>query len=84
MEKKYPPQTFVGIPAGKKFRRGDEDGELKSNGEFPVAIPSGQAVRGKGRAAGIPSRAEPCRVHVVTSPWHGTARRKWARERAAL
>jgi hypothetical protein len=24
---------------GKLFRRRDEDGELKSNGEFPVAIP---------------------------------------------
>jgi hypothetical protein len=40
MGKKCPPQTFVGIPAGKIIRRGDGDGELKPDGEFPVAIPS--------------------------------------------
>jgi hypothetical protein len=40
MGKKCPPQTFVGIPAGKNFRRGDGDGELKPDGEFPVAIPT--------------------------------------------
>jgi hypothetical protein len=39
MGKKCPPQTFVGIPAGKFFRRGDGFGELKPDGEFPVAIP---------------------------------------------
>jgi hypothetical protein len=38
--KKCPPQAFVGIPAGKFFRRGDGFGELKPDGEFPVAIPS--------------------------------------------
>jgi hypothetical protein len=37
--KKCPPQAFVGIPAGKFFRRGDRFGELKPDGEFPVAIP---------------------------------------------
>jgi hypothetical protein len=30
----------MGIPTGKIFRRGDGDGELKPDGEFPVAIPS--------------------------------------------
>jgi hypothetical protein len=40
MGKKCSSQTFVGIPAGKFFRRGDEDGELFSGEEFPVAIPS--------------------------------------------
>jgi hypothetical protein len=40
MEKKYPPQVFVGILAGKKFRRGDGFEELKPDGEFPVAIPT--------------------------------------------
>ena len=40
MGKKCSPQAFVGIPVGKKFRRGDGDGELKPDGEFPVAIPS--------------------------------------------
>jgi hypothetical protein len=39
MGKKCPPQAFVGIPAGKFFRRGDGFGELKLDGEFPVAIP---------------------------------------------
>jgi hypothetical protein len=39
MGKKCPPQAFVGIPAGKFFRRGDGFG-LKPDGEFPVAIPS--------------------------------------------
>jgi hypothetical protein len=38
MGKKCPPQTFVGIPAGKFFHRGDGDGKPKSDGEFPVAI----------------------------------------------
>jgi hypothetical protein len=38
MGKKCPPQAFVGIPAGKFFRRGDGDGEPKPDGEFPVAI----------------------------------------------
>ena len=42
MGKKCPPQAFVGIPAGKFFRRGDEFGELKPDGEFPVAIPIGE------------------------------------------
>jgi hypothetical protein len=37
---KCPPQAFVGIPAGKFFRCGDEFGELKPDGEFPVAIPT--------------------------------------------
>ena len=40
MGKKCPPQTFVGIPAGKFFRRGDGDGKPKPDGEFPVAISS--------------------------------------------
>jgi hypothetical protein len=40
MGKKCPPQAFVGIPAGKFFCRGDGFGELKPDGEFPVAIPS--------------------------------------------
>jgi hypothetical protein len=40
MGKKCPPQTFVGIPTGKIIRRGDGDGELKPDGEFPVAIPN--------------------------------------------
>jgi hypothetical protein len=39
MGKKCSPQAFVGIPAGKFFRRGDGDGELFPGGEFPVAIP---------------------------------------------
>ena len=39
MGKKCSPQAFVGIPAGKFFRRGDGDGEPKPDGEFPVAIP---------------------------------------------
>jgi hypothetical protein len=38
MGKKCPPQAFVGIPAGKFFRRGDGDGKPKPDGEFPVAI----------------------------------------------
>jgi hypothetical protein len=38
MGKKYLSQVFVGIPAGKFFRRGDRFGELKPDGEFPVAI----------------------------------------------
>jgi hypothetical protein len=40
MGKKCPPQAFVGIPMGKFFRRGDGFGELKPDGEFPVAIPT--------------------------------------------
>jgi hypothetical protein len=40
MGKKCPPQAFVGIPVGKFFRRGDGFGELKPDGEFPVAIPT--------------------------------------------
>jgi hypothetical protein len=40
MGKKYPPQAFVGIPAGKFFCHGDGFGELKPDGEFSVAIPS--------------------------------------------
>jgi hypothetical protein len=39
MGKKCLPQAFVGIPARKFFRRGDGFGELKPDGEFPVAIP---------------------------------------------
>jgi hypothetical protein len=39
MGKKCPPQAFVGIPAGKFFRRGDGFRELKPDREFPVAIP---------------------------------------------
>jgi hypothetical protein len=38
MRKKYPPQEFVGILMGNIFYRGDEDGETKPDGEFPVAI----------------------------------------------
>jgi hypothetical protein len=44
MGKKCPPQAFVGIPAGKFFRRGDGFGELKYDGEFPVAIPTIEAM----------------------------------------
>jgi hypothetical protein len=40
MGKKYPPQAFVGISAGKFFRRGDGFGELKPDGEFPIDIPN--------------------------------------------
>ena len=40
MEKKCSPQVFVGIPARKFFRRGDEDGKLFPDGEFPVVIPT--------------------------------------------
>jgi hypothetical protein len=40
MGKKCPLQTFVGIPAGKIIRRRDGDGELKPDGEFPIAIPN--------------------------------------------
>jgi hypothetical protein len=39
MGKKCSPQAFMGIPAGKFFRRGDGDGELFPGEEFPVAIP---------------------------------------------
>jgi hypothetical protein len=38
MGKKCPPQAFVGIPRGI-FCHGDGFGELKLDGEFPVAIP---------------------------------------------
>jgi hypothetical protein len=34
-----PPQEFVGIPVANFFHCGDEYGELKHDGEFPVAIP---------------------------------------------
>jgi hypothetical protein len=47
MGKKCPPQAFVGIPAGKFFRRVDGDGEPKPDGEFPVAISSGSRYLGK-------------------------------------
>jgi hypothetical protein len=40
MGKKCPPQAFVGIPTEKFFRRGEGFGELKPDGEFPVAIPN--------------------------------------------
>jgi hypothetical protein len=40
MGKKCPPQAFVWIPVGKFFRRADRFGELKPDGEFPVAISS--------------------------------------------
>jgi hypothetical protein len=43
MGKKYPPQAFVEILAGKKFRREDGFGELKPDGEFPVAVPTRHA-----------------------------------------
>jgi hypothetical protein len=46
MLKKCSPQAFMGIPAGMFFHRGDRDGELFPDGEFPIAIPS----RGHGRA----------------------------------
>jgi hypothetical protein len=51
MGKKCSPQAFVGIPAGKFFRRGDGDGELFPDGEFPVAIPN------RGQAGGSTSSA---------------------------
>jgi hypothetical protein len=34
-----PPQVFMGIPAGKLFHRGDDDGELFSHGKFSIVIP---------------------------------------------
>jgi hypothetical protein len=40
MGKKYPPQAFVEIPAGKFFRHGDRDGKLFPDVEFSVAIHS--------------------------------------------
>jgi hypothetical protein len=46
IEKTCPPQAFVGIPTGKFFCRGDGFGELKPDGEFPVAIPRGARSRG--------------------------------------
>jgi hypothetical protein len=45
MEKKCSPQVFVGIHAGKFFRRGDGNGELFTDGEFPVAIPKPELVK---------------------------------------
>jgi hypothetical protein len=45
------PQAFMGIPAGKFFRRGDGFGELKSDGEFPVAIPTRSLGPGGSREA---------------------------------
>jgi hypothetical protein len=44
MGKKCPRQAFVGS-CGEFFCRVDEDGELKPDGKFPVAISSG-ATRG--------------------------------------
>jgi hypothetical protein len=35
----------VGIPAGKLSYRGDGDGELFPNGEFPVAIPRSKFIK---------------------------------------
>jgi hypothetical protein len=39
MEKKCILQAFVGISAGKKFHRGDRDGDLFPDREFPIVIP---------------------------------------------
>jgi hypothetical protein len=50
MRKKYPPQMFVGILAGKFFRRGDRFGELKPDGEFP--LPSLKRKKRDGRMGG--------------------------------
>jgi hypothetical protein len=36
----------MGIPAGKFFRRGDQNGELKPDNEFPIAIPTNGSSRG--------------------------------------
>jgi hypothetical protein len=47
MGKKCSPQAFVGIPAGKFFCHGDGFGELKPDGEFPVAIPNGSTTVAK-------------------------------------
>jgi hypothetical protein len=67
MGKKCPPQPFVGIPAEKFFRRGDGFGELKPDGEFPVAIPTRRLpllhcrhtwIR---RCRGFPGRIHRCR-----------------------
>jgi hypothetical protein len=53
MGKKCPPQAFVGIPAGKFFCRGDGFGELKPDGEFPVAIPRFECLMGKRRVVAL-------------------------------
>jgi hypothetical protein len=39
-EKKIFTVSVRGDPAGKFFGRGDGDGELFSDGDFPVAIPT--------------------------------------------
>jgi transposase InsO family protein len=58
MRKKCPSQAFVGIPAGKFFRRGDGFGELKPDGEFPVAIPSEDCVLAKQKRKPFPKAAK--------------------------
>jgi hypothetical protein len=40
MGKKYPPQAFVGIPAGKFFSRRNGYEKLFRDNEFPIAIPT--------------------------------------------
>jgi hypothetical protein len=54
MGKKCPPQAFVGIPAGKFFRRGDGDGEPKPDGEFPVAISTRDRSPSLGYVSNVP------------------------------
>jgi hypothetical protein len=39
MGKKCCTQEFVGIPMGNFVHRGNGNGELKPDGEFPVVIP---------------------------------------------
>jgi hypothetical protein len=48
-----PPQEFVGIPVGNFFCRRDGYGELKPDGDFPVAIPTSEKLDDKGTDAGI-------------------------------
>jgi hypothetical protein len=69
MRKKCSPQAFVGIPAGKFFRRGDEDGELFPGGKFPVAIPSRFTPRPEhGFAARLLDRSAAARAQALPVP----------------
>jgi hypothetical protein len=70
MGKKCPPQAFVGIPAGKFFGRGDGFGELKPDGEFPVAIPrpvSHRTVRCHTGLSGVPAEQRLLRAQRSTA-----------------
>ena len=46
MGKKYPPLMFTGTGTGKILLRGDGDGGLLPDGEFPVAILSNRRPNG--------------------------------------